>query len=365
MANTRFYSLDGLRAVCALSVVLSHSEWLFRDGVIFCHGYLAVDMFFMLSGFVISGRYDSRFAGGLGAWRFLAARVRRLAPVYWGGLGLCVAATLLSLLYQSGMSPGAIVLSGLMGVFLIPVLGPATFAYPANSVAWTLLWELLVNFVYAGWLRRLTSSRILVVIVLFMLPAIAFAGANARGWSFGMTGTDVGLGGLRAVPEFLIGVLLNRTYKAGHFVHLPTMTPVLPLIAWLAIAVLPQGLPILFDAAVVLLVCPLLIALLLRNDARAPRWFVAMGAISYPLYASHLAWIGLAQHTPIFGLSRHPEPLLAGGVVGLAVLGAWILYWTCDPAAKPSPRALPERDFGCFPGQMPAPDACEAPLKSV
>ena len=44
MENRRFYSLDGLRGVCALSVVLYHSEWLVRPGVIACHGYLAVEI---------------------------------------------------------------------------------------------------------------------------------------------------------------------------------------------------------------------------------------------------------------------------------------------------------------------------------
>ncbi len=71
-APTRFRGLDGLRGVCALTVVLLHSEVLFNAGVVFCHGYLAVDMFFLLSGFVISASYDARLAAGLSAWRFLA-----------------------------------------------------------------------------------------------------------------------------------------------------------------------------------------------------------------------------------------------------------------------------------------------------
>jgi peptidoglycan/LPS O-acetylase OafA/YrhL len=363
MANTRFYSLDGLRAVCALSVALCHCELLFGNGVIFCHGYLAVDMFFMLSGFVISGCYDARFAAGLGARDFLVARVRRLAPVYWGGLGLCIVAAMLCLPYERGNSPFALAVSGLMAAFLIPVFGPATFAYPANSVAWTLLWELIVNFAYAGWMRRLTSRGMLAVAVILLLPAIAFAGTNSRAWSFGMTGMDLWFGGLRAVPEFLIGVLLNRAYKSGHFARLPAMTPMVPLTAWLAVAVLPQGLPVLLDAGVAILVCPLLIALLVRGEVQTPRWFGVLGAMSYPLYASHLAWIGLAQQTPFFGLKRHPDPLLACGLVAVAILGSWVLYLTCDPARKVPKNSVPGAGFGGFPS--PSPDTCEAQPKSV
>src|SRR5581483_6249599 len=54
----RFESLDGLRGVSALAVVLYHCELLFAPGMIFCHGYLAVDLFFILSGFVIAANYE-------------------------------------------------------------------------------------------------------------------------------------------------------------------------------------------------------------------------------------------------------------------------------------------------------------------
>jgi peptidoglycan/LPS O-acetylase OafA/YrhL len=158
-------------------------------------------------------------------------------------------------------------------------------------------------------------------------------------------------------------VLLNRAYRNGYFARLPAMTPVIPLTAWLAIAVLPQGLPILFDAGVAILVCPLLIALLVRSDVQAPRWFGVLGAMSYPLYASHLAWIGLAQKTPLFGLNRHPNPLLAVGVMAVAILGSWVLYQTCDPARKAPRNRVPGADFGGFP-QLP-PDPCEAQPKPL
>jgi peptidoglycan/LPS O-acetylase OafA/YrhL len=329
----RFHSLDGLRGVCALTVVLLHSESLFNAGAIFCHGYLAVDMFFILSGLVIANGYDARLSAGLTAWRFLIMRMRRLAPVYWAGTALCVIAALVRFHFDPHSSLRDILMLGAMAVLLLPCLGEGFFAYPANPVAWTLLWELVANFLYARWLRRLAMGPLLVGIVLLLGLATAESFVSPRGWSFGMTGADIWLGCLRALPEFLMGVVLHRALRAGLLERLPETTPLLSLAVWLAIASLPQGLSPLVDLAIVALACPLLIAALVRGESQVPRWFAPLGAVSYPLYASHLALIELAQHTPLFGLNRQPRPLLAAGVVLMALGMAWVIHLLVDPVA--------------------------------
>src|ERR1700722_12878203 len=89
----RFFSgLDGLRGVAALFVAMRHISFFHNLGV---HGgYLAVDLFFVLSGFVIANAYEARLAGGPSAPRFLVLRYVRLWPVYalGAGLGLIAAA---------------------------------------------------------------------------------------------------------------------------------------------------------------------------------------------------------------------------------------------------------------------------------
>jgi len=329
---------------------LLHSELLFNSGVFFCHGYLAVDMFFILSGFVISASYDARLAAGMTAWRFLVARIRRLAPVFWAGTLLCIAATVIRIHYEP--APSNLALFSAMGLLLIPYLAPGIFAYPINPVAWTLLWELIVNFVYARWLRGLRTAKLAALIVVLLSLASYASFHSYRAWSFGMTGSDLWLGGLRALPEFLMGVLLYRGHRAGLFVRVPAVSPVLPLAAWLAMASLPQGLSPLADLAIVTLACPLLVVALVR--AQAPRWFAPLGAISYPLYASHLALVQLAQHTPLLGLNHGPRPLLAAGMVGVACCIAWVLYRLFDPAARTKPLS-----------QKGISPACEAEPKPV
>ena len=363
MEKRRFLGLDGLRGICAITVMLGHCELLFRPGVVVCHSYLAVDMFFMLSGFVISASYDRRFEQGLGVGAFLVARLRRLTPVYWAGMVLCTLAALLAP-HPSSLT---VLWTAAMGAILIPVLGPGTFAYPLNFVAWTLLWELIVNIAYAAGLRRLRGGWLAAAIVLPVVAAFLFTGANTRHWSFGMTGLDVWMGGLRAVPEFLLGTLLHRAWLRGYFQRLPPLTPLLPLTIWLAVSVVPQDVSPLFDLAMVVFGCPLLIGLLLRGEDQALGWFTPLGAISYPLYASHLAWIGLARATPLFGLNHHPDPVRALGVVAACLATAWLIYRTLDPSArtrKPGFKPLLAVNQP-FLGNNASPGACGDQAKSL
>src|ERR1041384_6138813 len=85
MSGKRFLGLDGLRGVCALTVLLFHAANLFDQGPIFQHGYLAVDMFFLMSGFVIAFIHEERLRSGMGLIAFLRIRARRLLPVFWIG----------------------------------------------------------------------------------------------------------------------------------------------------------------------------------------------------------------------------------------------------------------------------------------
>ena len=81
----RYRGLDGLRGVCALGILLFHCDGLFHQGSFLQHGYLAVDAFFILSGFVIALTYEDRLRSGSPPGVFLVNRARRLFPTYWMG----------------------------------------------------------------------------------------------------------------------------------------------------------------------------------------------------------------------------------------------------------------------------------------
>src|SRR6188508_2958815 len=91
-SKQHFEILDGLRGLAALAVVVFHfMEWVYTDASknFIGHGFLAVDFFFCLSGFVIGYAYDDRIAK-MGVVEFFKSRIIRLHPLVIAGsvLGL-------------------------------------------------------------------------------------------------------------------------------------------------------------------------------------------------------------------------------------------------------------------------------------
>ena len=90
-SKPRYEILDGLRGVAAIVVVLFHMFECYSPGPmeqIINHGYLAVDFFFALSGFVVAYAYDDRW-DRMGLWDFFKRRVVRLHPMAVFGTLLC------------------------------------------------------------------------------------------------------------------------------------------------------------------------------------------------------------------------------------------------------------------------------------
>lgn len=180
-----FLALDGLRGVAALMVVIFH----FMEMVIgdysklwIGHGWLAVDFFFCLSGFVIGYAYDDR-VGNMGLWKFLELRLIRLHPmvVFGSVLGLL---TLLVDPFRAGAlgySAGRVALMFLTSIFLIPypVMHERGFSlFSLNSPAWSLFWEYVANFAYAILFYR-WSRRWLIVATVFAAVVLCIVGHAA------------------------------------------------------------------------------------------------------------------------------------------------------------------------------------------
>jgi peptidoglycan/LPS O-acetylase OafA/YrhL len=85
-AHHSFKMLDGMRGVAAMGVVLYHLSQMLSLHL-FRAGYLAVDIFFCLSGFVIAHAYERRLLGGLSPLRFAAIRFARFFPLIALGIG--------------------------------------------------------------------------------------------------------------------------------------------------------------------------------------------------------------------------------------------------------------------------------------
>ncbi len=124
-SKQHFHILDGLRGIAALAVVVFHfMEWIIPDFTqnFIGHGFLAVDFFFCLSGFVIAYAYDKRLPQ-MGIRAFFTSRLIRLHP-------LVIIGTLLGLLglfldpfadHASAHSPGNIALIFVCALLMIPL----------------------------------------------------------------------------------------------------------------------------------------------------------------------------------------------------------------------------------------------------
>ena len=211
----RFAFLDGIRGIAALFVMTRHTRayWPFE----FYRSYLAVDLFFILSGFVIAHAYDKRIAtkrvsiGG-----FAASRIIRLYPMYF--LSVVVSALVLfAQLLFFGAHPAASISNILLMIVFTFAFLPSHFLagdyhmFPLNYPYWSLFFELVINAVYATIHRYLSAAVLMLIIVISF--AYTARSAIKRGnldtgfiWTLGMFATGV----MRTALGFFMGVFLYR-----------------------------------------------------------------------------------------------------------------------------------------------------------
>ena len=291
-----FEILDGLRGIAALAIVVFHfMEWVYSDpGKNFIgHGFLAVDFFFCLSGFVIAYAYDDRI-GKMGIVEFFKSRIIRLHPLVILGSVL----GLLSFLFDPfGGHPelygaGKLILIFLASVFLIPLpLMPERYfnLFSLNAPSWSLFWEYVANIFYAFILYKI-SRRHLILLTLLSAVALCFVSYRAGSLLGGWAGENFWDGCARISYSFLAGLLINRSNwiiktKLG-FISLSALLMlsfIVPHSKWNWLT----------EPVVVLFYFPSLIALgagaTLTHGLK--KLCIFSGKISYPLYMTHYAAI--------------------------------------------------------------------------
>lgn len=289
-----FEILDGLRGVAALAVVTFHfMEWIYADysDNFIGHGFLAVDFFFCLSGFVIGYAYDDRIAL-MSVWEFFKSRLIRLHPLVIAGSVFGLLAFLFDPfgghpeLYSAGKITVAFVCSLLL--IPLPVIADRSFnLFSFNAPAWSLFWEYVANIVYALVLYRVRRGYHLLLLILSaaVLCLVAYLSNNLLGGWSGPTFWD---GGARISYSFLAGLLVyrsrmiirNRLGFAGLAILL-FLAFVMPFSKWNWLS----------EPLAVLFYFPLLVALG-AGATLAPglrKICVFSGKISYPLYMTHYA----------------------------------------------------------------------------
>ncbi len=226
--------LDGLRGVAALLVIWYHvfEGFAFAGGGIIesiNHGYLAVDFFFILSGFVIAYAYDDRWAKKkLTLKSFFKRRLIRLHPMVIMGAVI----GLIAYLMQGGVTwegthvgISMVTVAFLCAMFFIPSIPGAGYdvrgngeMFPLNGPAWSLFFEYIGNILYALFVRRLSDKWLAVLVAVLGVAVVWYTTTDAAGYGmFGVGWTlDVAnfFGGLiRMLFPFTMGMLIQHHFK--------------------------------------------------------------------------------------------------------------------------------------------------------
>ena len=317
-SKPRYEILDGLRGVAAVLVVLFHLLETYSNGQstqIINHGYLAVDFFFVLSGFVIGYAYDDRW-DKMTTWGFFKRRLVRLQPMVI--LGTVVGACFYLFGQGNGFPlignvPGwKVLLAFVMGCFMIPCGARMDIRgwgemNSFNGPNWSLTWEYVGNILYALIFRRLPKIGLAILAAaaafctldlcldwnVFGLLTEGHAGHRYTvigGWS--LTSEQVYVGLTRLFYPFIIGLLISRI---GKFIKVKNGFWWCSLILAVLFSIPCVGgadniLNGVYNATCILVLMPLVVMMGAGSHItgeKSAKVCNFLGEISYPLYITH------------------------------------------------------------------------------
>ena len=296
----KFVVLDAFRGLAALVVVQYH-VWQFFGRRIFPRGYLAVDFFFMLSGFVLTHSYQKRLDDGWTMRQFVETRMARLYPLYFAGLVVSLLLFLVRIAVHSpqGHGAGTYALLLALGVLFIPnpvvIVGYFPLIFPLNPPAWSLFYEMVINVCHARFGRRRSVAFLLMIagVAAVMLAAMTL---HVGSLDSGETAGQFGYALVRVTFAYTMGALLSRMWKAG-IVRLPSLPLMASVLLLGAFAVPATWHAATVDIVTVLGVFPVI--LLMGAAAQPARWMIApslaLGKVSYGVYVLHVPLIALGE----------------------------------------------------------------------
>jgi len=312
-SKSHYQILDGLRGVAALLVVAFHVLETYsgdRFHQIINHGYLAVDFFFLLSGFVVAYAYDDRW-GKMTQWDFYKRRLIRLQPMVI--MGTIIGAALFY--FQASPAFPSISTTPVWQMLLVMLVGftmlPLPLSMdirgwqemnPLDGPAWSLFFEYIANILYALFIRKFSKKLLAVFVILSALLLIQYLlmgpqGDVIGGWSLNTLHLHIGFA--RLLYPFFAGVLLCRM---GKLIHIKSAFAVCSLMIAIIMFIPRIGgsehlwMNGLYESFSIIVVFPLIVAIGAggsitgKLSMKVCKFF---GNISYPLYITHYPLIYL------------------------------------------------------------------------
>ncbi|OKS89224.1 acyltransferase family protein [Mucilaginibacter polytrichastri] len=338
--------LDGLRGVAALIVVMFHVFETYsgtRFKQIINHGYLAVDFFFLLSGFVVAYAYDDRW-GKMTQWEFYKRRLIRLQPMVI--MGTIIGAAFFY--FQGGATFPLINETPVWKMLLVMIVGftmiPLPMSmdirgwqemHPLNGPAWSLFFEYIANILYALVFRKFSKKVLAVFVLIFAVMLTHYLvwgpqGDVIGGWS--INGAQFNIGFTRLLYPFFAGMLLCRMGKLIHIKNAFTICSLLII----AIFFIPRigdeqhlWMNGLYESFCIILMFPLIVAIGAGGNITgkfAKKVCKFLGDISYPIYITHYALI----YTYTAWVADNKIPIGYGLEIGtLLFVTAVIIAYAC------------------------------------
>lgn len=324
--RTRFAVLDGMRGLAAVFIILDHLTDVMKPPL-FPGRYLAVDLFFLLSGFVIAHSYGDRLRAEMSVRDFMLQRLVRLYPLYALGLVLGLIAILPTLRFAGSNTWINLAIDTAAGALFLPNPSEFSIAEGAfsrlNGPSWSLSYELIANVLFALVVPHLSTRRLGVMIAggaIAMAATVIHANTLALGWLLTESHVLNGLG--RSIFGFFGGVAIYRVWQTGRFASLRPP-------GWLVLIALAVALALPGNGSwhgVVALLCAwIMFPGLILAGAQAttgPGLLLVcanLGAASYAFYILQVPIIGIIKH--FFGYVVG-MPLSALGWMGVALVVA-------------------------------------------
>lgn len=319
---------DGLRGLAAVAVMLFHVTNMAKQPML-RGGYLAVDLFFLLSGFVLWNAYGEALVGGMPVRAFVRRRLVRLYPMFAIGMALGIVRALGAMHIGDPRAPTLPMLAVEVAAtaFLIPSGYGGEGVFPLDNPAWSLSLEMIVNLAFCLWMARWSQRRLVLLCLVAgaALPVVAlWYGSLDVGWK---VATLVG-GPVRCAFSFTLGMVMARRWDERQEGTAEHWTPYAVLALTLAILAFGPGAAMRpwFDSACVLVAFPVIVAA--AADVRMTGWGARIagwaGELSYPLYVTHYPLILPAM---VFCAKLHitgAGAIMATALLCLAVAGVLV-----------------------------------------
>lgn len=316
-----FETLEVLRGIAAIIVAERHLSRYFGDYRL-PGGYLSVDLFFVLSGFVLAYAYQERLQNGL-SWRsFMGLRLIRLYPLYLLAVLIAVAAVLIKSGFDAAEWGNLVSVAALALIFL-PASQPAALPlpiglYPLNYPSWTLPFELLANLLH-GFIVPRNRRGVLIGIILLSWLVLVASTLHYGELDIGYELSNFWVGIPRVSFSYFVGVLLFRFWRERYQQLKSSSLLVCVCLLLLYSVPVPPEWRVYYDIMAISVVIPALVLLgacaALRPSAR--RYLLPLGTASYAFYVLHIPFSELA------------EGLLSQFGIAIAEYGPWsgVLYF--------------------------------------